>query len=73
MIKGLKKWIFLLLIIVTIHFTGCSFLNRFQKEGTLHLSGLKEPVTVLRDNEAPRSKLRGITAELRRSQPAFAF
>jgi penicillin G amidase len=47
----LRKLIFLLLIIVTIHFTGCSFLNRFQKEGTLHLSGLKEPVTVLRDDK----------------------
>ena len=49
--KALKKCIFLLLIIVTIHFTGCSFLNRFQKEGTLHLSGLKDPVTVLRDDK----------------------
>jgi len=49
--KALKKWIFLLLIIVTIHFTSCSSLNRFQKEGTLHLSGLKEPVTVLRDDK----------------------
>lgn len=49
--KALRKWIFLLLIIVAIHLTGCSFLNRFQKEGTLHLSGLKEPVTVLRDNK----------------------
>ncbi|MBW2005011.1 MAG: penicillin acylase family protein [Deltaproteobacteria bacterium] len=49
--KTLKKWIFLLLIIVAIHLTGCSFLNRFQKEGNLHLSGLKEPVTILRDNK----------------------
>jgi len=49
--KILRKWIFLLLIIVAIHLTGCSFLNRFQKEGNLHLSGLKEPVTVLRDNK----------------------
>jgi penicillin amidase len=49
--KALKKCIFLLLIIVTIHFTGCSFLNRFQKEGILHLSGLKDPVTVLRDDK----------------------
>jgi penicillin amidase len=51
MMKALKKWIFLLLIIVAIHLTNCSFLNRFQKEGNLHLSGLKEPVTVLRDNK----------------------
>ncbi len=49
--KALKKWIFLLLIILTIHLTNCSFLNRFQKEGNLNLSGLKEPVTVLRDNK----------------------
>jgi penicillin amidase len=48
--NALKKWIFLLLII-TIHFSGCSFINRFQKEGTLHISGLKEPVTVLRDDK----------------------
>jgi penicillin amidase len=51
MMKALRKWIFLLLIIVSIHLTNCSSLNRFQKEGTLHLSGLKEPVTVLRDNK----------------------
>ncbi|MBW2002625.1 MAG: penicillin acylase family protein, partial [Deltaproteobacteria bacterium] len=51
MMKALKKCIFLLLIIVTIHFTGCSFLNKFQKEGILHLSGLKDPVTVLRDDK----------------------
>jgi penicillin amidase len=49
--NALRKWIFLLLIIVSIHFTNCSFLNRYQKEGTLNLSGLKEPVTVLRDKK----------------------
>jgi len=49
--KILRKWIFLLLIILAIHLTNCSFLNRFQKEGNLHLSGLKEPVTVLRDDK----------------------
>jgi len=49
--KALKKWIYFLLIIVTIHCTGCSSLNRYKKEGTIHLSGLKEPVTVLRDDK----------------------
>jgi len=49
--KALRKWIFLLLTIITIHFAGCSFMNGFQKEGTLHISGLKEPVTVLRDDK----------------------
>jgi len=50
-LKVLRKWIFLLLIIVAIHFTNCSSLNRFQKEGTINLPGLKGPVTVLRDDK----------------------
>jgi penicillin amidase len=49
--KASRKWFFLLLIILSIHFTNCSFLNNYQKEGTLNLSGLKEPVTVLRDKK----------------------
>ena len=49
--KALRKWIFLLLIIVAIHLNGCFFLNRYQKEGNLNLSGLKKPVTVLRDDK----------------------
>ncbi len=49
--KALRKWIFLLLIIVSIHLNGCSLLNRYQKEGNLNLSGLKEPVIVLRDDK----------------------
>lgn len=48
---GLRKWIFFLLIVFAIHFNGCSHLNRFQKDGLLHFTGLKEPVTVLRDNK----------------------
>jgi len=49
--KASKKWLLFLLIIISIHFTNCSFLNNYQKEGTLNLSGLKEPVTVLRDKK----------------------
>ncbi|TET92157.1 MAG: penicillin acylase family protein, partial [Desulfobacteraceae bacterium] len=51
MMKALRKWVFLLLIIVSIQLAGCSLLNRYQKEGNLNLSGLKEPVTVLRDDK----------------------
>jgi hypothetical protein len=32
-----------------------------------------KPYELYEPNEAPRSKLRGIKAELRRSQPAFAL
>jgi len=49
-----KKWSFLLLvvlIIVVISLTGCSFLNKYQSKGSLSLSALKEPVTVLRDEK----------------------
>jgi len=49
--KASKKWLLFLLIIISIHFSNCSFLNNYQKEGTLNLSGLKEPVTVLRDKK----------------------
>ena len=49
--NALRKWICLLPIIITIHFAGCSFMNGFQKEGTLNISGLKESVTVLRDDK----------------------
>jgi len=49
--KASKKWLLFLLIIISIHFTNCSFLNNYQKKGTLNLSGLKEPVTVLRDKK----------------------
>ncbi|MCD6571277.1 MAG: penicillin acylase family protein [Deltaproteobacteria bacterium] len=49
--EWLKKWSFLLLIVIIINLTGCSFLNRYQKEGSLSLPGLKEPVTVLRDEK----------------------
>jgi len=49
--KALRKWIFLLLIIISIQLAGCSLLNRYQKKGNLNLSGLKEPVTVLRDDK----------------------
>ncbi len=49
--KSLKRWPFLLLIIFVINISGCSFLNRYQSEGTLNLQGLKEPVKVLRDEK----------------------
>jgi len=45
------EWYPLVLIIVVISLTGCSFLNRYQSKGSLSLSGLKEPVTVLRDEK----------------------
>jgi penicillin amidase len=49
--KSLKRWPFLLLIIVVINLSGCSFLNRYQSEGTLSLQGLNKPVKVLRDEK----------------------
>jgi len=49
--KASGRWVFLYLIILAINLAGCSLLNRYQKEGNLHLSGLKKPVTVLRDDK----------------------
>jgi penicillin amidase len=34
---------------IAVLFCGCAFLNDYEEEGELSLSGLKEPVTVLRD------------------------
>lgn len=39
------------MIVVIVNLAGCSFLNKYQSKGSLSLSGLKEPVTVLRDEK----------------------
>ena len=49
--KPSRTWILVPLIIGVITIAGCSFLNGYQKEGSLRLSGLKGPVTVLRDDK----------------------
>ena len=46
-----KRWSFLFMIVVIVNLAGCSFLNKYQSKGSLSLSGLKEPVTVLRDEK----------------------
>jgi penicillin amidase len=52
--KSMKKWVWIPLVLVIL--TGIlvfihSGLNRYQVEGTLNLPGLKEPVTVVRDEK----------------------
>jgi penicillin amidase len=49
--RGSRIWMTILLIIMSLTFTCCTFLNNYQREGTLHLDGLKEPVTVMRDEK----------------------
>jgi len=47
----LRTWIGLYLILVILLYCGCSWLNDFQKDGELQLSGLKAPVKVMRDEK----------------------
>ena len=46
-----KAYIYFLLFFVLPVFSACSYLNSYQSSGTLELPGLKEPVTVLRDEK----------------------
>ena len=45
------KWSLFLIIIVFMGLNGCNFLNKYQRDGSLSLSGLKESVKVLRDEK----------------------
>lgn len=47
----IRKWLNGLLILMICGLCGCSALNRYQKDGQIRLSGLKEKVTVLRDEK----------------------
>ena len=49
--KSSAKWPLFLLIIVFMGLVGCNFLNKYQRDGSLCLSGLKESVKVLRDEK----------------------
>src|SRR4030042_760155 len=52
--KIAKKWIFppLILLLILVVLLAVFFrLNRYQQDGTLNLTGLKEEVTVLRDEK----------------------
>ena len=49
--KSSSKWSLFLLIIFFMGLIGCNFLNKYQRDGSLHLSGLKESVKVLRDEK----------------------
>ena len=42
---------FLLAIAVCTCLSGCAFLNRYQREGDLSIPGLRQPVTVMRDEK----------------------
>jgi len=50
-VKSSAKWSLFLLLIVFMSLIGCNFLNKYQRDGSLCLSGLKEPVKVLRDEK----------------------
>jgi penicillin G amidase len=49
--KSLKGHINILLLVMLLGFNACSYLNHYQSSGNLVLPGLKEPVTVLRDEK----------------------
>jgi penicillin G amidase len=46
-----KKWALISLFLMTCFLNGCSYLNRFQEDGEITLPGLKDKVTVLRDEK----------------------
>jgi penicillin G amidase len=49
--KFRKSSISILLLFMVLALCACSYLNSYQSSGTLELPGLKEPVTVLRDEK----------------------
>ena len=49
--KLLKMWITMFILTGFVNLHGCSFLNDFQREGTLTLAGLSKPVKVMRDEK----------------------
>ncbi|RPJ20972.1 MAG: hypothetical protein EHM26_04615, partial [Desulfobacteraceae bacterium] len=46
-----SKALLLVLVLLAVFISACSFFNSFQSEGTLALPGLKAPVTIHRDEK----------------------
>ena len=46
-----RSWCWKCLVLAVMFICSCSGLNRYQKQGDLRLTGLEEPVTVMRDEK----------------------